>query len=151
MKENQIHMDVNDLWNYFKNSTIDSIKKNIPTKSIGNKTTLSWVTPQIEKLISKKNKLFKKKTSNSDHTKIYKEVKSKLQKEMRNSYWNCIENMIFDLDINEPDQQKFNKQPKNLYSYIMYIKSQKTELTSIAPLRNEGVLLFNNNGLRKSV
>ena len=151
MKENQIHMDVNDLWNYFKNSTIDSIKKNIPTKSIGNKTKLSWVTPQIEKLISKKNKLFKKKTSNSDHTKIYKEVKSKLQKEMRNSYWNCIENMIFDLDINEPDQQKFNKQPKNLYSYIMYIKSQKTELTSIAPLRNEGVLLFNNNGLRKSV
>jgi hypothetical protein len=34
---------------------------------------------------------------------------------MRNSYWNYIENMIFDLDINEPDQQKFNKQPKNVY------------------------------------
>jgi hypothetical protein len=60
MKENQNHMDVNDLWNYFKNSTSDSIKKNIPTKSIGNKTTLPWVTPQIKKLINKKNKLFKK-------------------------------------------------------------------------------------------
>jgi len=56
---------------------------------------------------------------------------------MCNSYWNYIENMIFDLDINEPDQQKFNKQPKNLYSYI---KSQKKENTSIAPLRSEGVL-----------
>ena len=107
MKENQNHMDVNDLWNYLKNSTTDSIKKNIPTKSIGNKTT-----PQIKKLINKKNQLFKKKTSNSEHTKIYKEVKSKLQKEMRNSYWNYIEHMIFDLDINEPDQQKFNTQPK---------------------------------------
>lgn len=32
MKNNQNHMDVNDLWNYFKNSTTDSIKKNIPTK-----------------------------------------------------------------------------------------------------------------------
>jgi hypothetical protein len=64
MKENQNHMDINDLWNYFKNSTTDSIKKNIPTKSIGNKTTLPWVTPQIKKLINKKNKLFKKKTSN---------------------------------------------------------------------------------------
>jgi hypothetical protein len=122
MKENQNHMDVNDLWNYLKNSTTDSIKKNIPTKPIGNKTTLPWVTPQIKKLINKKNQLFKKKTSNSEHTKIYKEAKSKLQKEMRNSYWNDIENMIFDLDINEPDQQKFNKQPTNLYSYI---KSQK--------------------------
>jgi hypothetical protein len=39
--------------------------------------------------------------SDSEHTKIYKEAKSKLQKEMRNSYWNYIENMIFDLDINE--------------------------------------------------
>jgi hypothetical protein len=53
MKENQNHMDVNDLWNYFKNSTTDSIKKNITTKSIGNKTTLPWVTPQIKKLINK--------------------------------------------------------------------------------------------------
>jgi hypothetical protein len=55
MKENQNHMDVNDLWNYFKNSTTDSIKKNILTKSIGNKTILPWVTPQIKKLINKKN------------------------------------------------------------------------------------------------
>jgi hypothetical protein len=55
-------------------STTDSIKKNIPTQSIGNKTTLPWVTPQIKKLINKKNKLFKKKTLNSEHTKIYKEV-----------------------------------------------------------------------------
>jgi hypothetical protein len=46
-------MDVNDLWNYFKNSTTDSIKKNTPTKSIGSKTTLPWVTPQIKKLIKR--------------------------------------------------------------------------------------------------
>jgi hypothetical protein len=75
MKENQNHMDVNDLWNYFKNSTTDSIKKNIPTKSIGNKATLPWITPEIKKLINKKNKLLKRKTSNSEHTKIYREVK----------------------------------------------------------------------------
>jgi hypothetical protein len=56
---------------------------------------------------------------------------------MCNSYWNDIENMIFDLDINEPDQQKFNKQPKNVYSYI---KSQKKENTRTAPLRSDGVL-----------
>jgi hypothetical protein len=56
---------------------------------------------------------------------------------MHNAYWNYIENMIFDLDINEPDQQKFNKQPKKVYSHI---KSQKKENTSIAPLRSEGVI-----------
>jgi hypothetical protein len=41
-------MDVNDLWNYFKNSTIDSIKKNIPTKSNGNKTTYFLVIKSNE-------------------------------------------------------------------------------------------------------
>jgi hypothetical protein len=50
----------------------------VPTRSIGNKTKLPWVAPQIKKLINKKNKLLKKKNSNSEHTKIYKEVKSKL-------------------------------------------------------------------------
>jgi hypothetical protein len=59
----------------------------------------------------------------SEHTKKYKDVKSKLQKEMCNSCWNYIENMIFDLDINEPDQNRFNKQPKNVYSYIKGIIS----------------------------
>ena len=56
---------------------------------------------------------------------------------MCNSCWNYIENMIFDLDINEPDQERFNKQPKNVYSYM---KGQKKENTRIAPLRSEGVL-----------
>jgi hypothetical protein len=68
MKENQNHMDVNDLWYYFKNSTTDSIKKNTPTKSIGNKTKLPWETPQIKKLINKKNKLLKKKNAKREHT-----------------------------------------------------------------------------------
>jgi hypothetical protein len=46
-----------------------------------------------------------------------------------------IENMIFDIEINEPDQPSFKNTPKKLYSYI---KSQKNENTGIAPLRSEG-------------
>jgi hypothetical protein len=38
------------------------------------------IAPQIKKFMNKKNKLFKKKTSNSEQAEIYKEVKSKLQK-----------------------------------------------------------------------
>jgi hypothetical protein len=41
------------------------------------------------------------------------------------SYWNYIENMIFDLEINEPDQQKFYEQPKNVYSYIKSHKKKR--------------------------
>ena len=35
---------------------------------------------------------------------------------MRNSYWQYIENMIFDIEINEPDQPSFKNTPKKLYS-----------------------------------
>jgi hypothetical protein len=45
--------------------------------------------------------------------------------------------MIFDIEINEPDQPSFKNTPKKLYSYI---KSQKNENTGIAPLRSEGTL-----------
>ena len=58
MKENQNHMDVNHLWIHLKNS--DSIKKNIPTKSIGNKTTLPWVTPQIKKANKQEKQIIQK-------------------------------------------------------------------------------------------
>jgi hypothetical protein len=45
--------------------------------------------------------------------------------------------MIFDIDIQDTDSNRFNKQPKNLFSYM---KSQKNENTGIAPLRSEGAL-----------
>ena len=45
--------------------------------------------------------------------------------------------MIFDIEINEPDQPSFKNTPKKLYSYI---KSQKNENTGIAPIRSEGTL-----------
>jgi hypothetical protein len=45
--------------------------------------------------------------------------------------------MIFDIDIQDTDSNRFNKQPTNLFSYM---KSQKNENTGIAPLRSEGAL-----------
>jgi hypothetical protein len=70
----------------------------------------------------------------------YQKTKTKLQNGMRNSYWRYIENMIFDIEINEPDQPSFKNTPKQLYSYI---KSQQNENTGIAPLRSEGTLHSN--------
>jgi hypothetical protein len=83
------------------------------------------------------NKLYKKKKRNPKYKEQYQKTKTKLQNEMRNSYWRYIENMIFDIEINEPDQPSFKNTPKKLYSYI---KSQKNENTGIAPLRSEGTL-----------
>jgi hypothetical protein len=61
------------------------------------------------KLINKQNKLYKKIKRNPKYKEQYQETKNKLQNEMRNSYWRYIENMIFDIEINEPDQPSFKK------------------------------------------
>ena len=97
-------MDLDDIWNYFKNQTEETIQKHIPTKLIGNKSRLPWVNYQLKNLINKKNKLYKKKKQNIKHSKAYQKVKAQLQKEMRNAYWKYIENRIFDIEIQEPGQ-----------------------------------------------
>ena len=130
-------MSLDELWNIFKTNVQETIHKHIPTKTIGNKSRLPWVNNQLKKLINKKNKLYKKKKRNPKYKKQYRETKTKLQNEMRNSYWRYIENMNFDIEINEPDQPSFNNTPKKLYSYI---KSQKNENTGIAHLPSEGTL-----------
>lgn len=138
ISENMYKMSLDELWNTFKDQTIETIQKHIPTKKTGNKTKLPWINNQTKKLIRQKNKFYRKKKQDPKYSSRYKLTKTKLQKEMRNSYWNYIENMIFDI---EPETNSFaNKQPKKLYSYI---KSQKTENTGIAPLRSEGTLHTN--------
>jgi hypothetical protein len=111
-------MSLDELWNIFKTNVQETIHKYIPTKSIGNKSRLPWVNNQLKKLINKENKLYKKKKHNPKYKEQYQKTKAKLQNEMRNSYWRYIENMSFDIEINEVDQPSFNNTPKKLYSNI---------------------------------
>lgn len=75
------------MWLYFKHQTMTSVEKNIPTKNVGKKSHLPWVTREIETLINKKNKLYKKQKKNKKYSKQYKNTKKILQCEMRKSYW----------------------------------------------------------------
>jgi hypothetical protein len=59
---------------------------------------------------------------------------------MCNDYWKCIEKMIFDLPVEEPDDNIRQKQPKNLFTYI---KSMKNDNTGIAAFRKDGKLTDN--------
>ena len=59
---------------------------------------------------------------------------------MRKAYWKYIENMIFDLPVQEPEDNTRKKQPKNLFTYI---KCMKNDNTGIAALRKNGILTEN--------
>ena len=83
-----------------------------------------------------KRKLSKRNKHQSKSNKL-SQLKSEIQKEQRKAYWNYIENMIFDIPVPEQDSTKINKHPKNMFSYI---KTQKTETSTIPPLRENGLL-----------
>ena len=55
-----------------------------------------------------------------------------VQRELRRSYWNYIENIV------TPKEE--NNQYSSMKRFWTYIKHQKTESNGVAPLRSEGIL-----------
>jgi hypothetical protein len=61
LKNNDTRNTVDTLWNIFKTELITSIESNVPHKMIAYKHRLPWVTPNLRKLINKKNKAERQK------------------------------------------------------------------------------------------
>ncbi|KAK3093897.1 hypothetical protein FSP39_021583 [Pinctada imbricata] len=137
MLENYKTKDIDQTWNYFKNTLLKSINENTPTKTITSKMKLPWITNQLRLQINRNKRLHHKCKTNRSLTAKYKSNKKALQSDMRKAYWTYIENMIFDLPVNEPDSPIIKKTPKKLYSYI---KSAKNDNTGIPSLRDSGIL-----------
>jgi hypothetical protein len=90
--------------------------------------------------MSKYKKKYKKyKLSGKCKDSNLKQMKANIQKEQRTAYWQYIEKMICNIPIDDDKTPTSSKFPKNLFSYI---KSQKSESSNIATLRQNGHLYF---------
>jgi len=87
--------------------------------------------------MKKRDKLYKtmKISGNKQQRDKYKQIKHQVQKQLRQSYWIYIENLI---TPNE-DGSSLNSMTK----FWSYIKSKKTDYNSIASLKQEGKLITN--------
>ena len=130
-------VNIDELWDIFKNGLLTSINNNIPQKTITSKMKLPWVNNKLRKQINRNKRLHRKCKTNTSLRDKYKNNRRTLQSDMRKAYWTYIENMIFDLPVNDSDTQCFKRTPKKLFSYI---KSMKNENTGISALRNNGIL-----------
>ncbi|KAK3103783.1 hypothetical protein FSP39_021868 [Pinctada imbricata] len=122
MQEIYSTSDINSLWEVFKNGLTTSMNKNIPQKTITNRMKHPWVNNNLKKQLNRNKRLHRKCKTNSKLKEKYMESKKTLQSNMRKAYWSYIENMIFDLPVNEPDNPSFKRTPKKLYSYIKNTK-----------------------------
>ena len=127
--------DTNTLWNTFKAGINPLSSLHIPSKMTRSRTDIPWITASIMRKNHKRDKLYQKvKTSkgkqnyNKTKSKLSK-FKSAIQKEIRKSYWEYLESVIFS---NDADKCK-NK--KKLYTFI---KHKRSESSGVAPLKSIG-------------
>ena len=104
---------INELWNEFKTSMHSLVDKYIPSKLAKGKDSLPHITSEIRKLIKKRDRLFRKRKTamrnfenSTPHFKHldtkYKELKSIIQKKLRQVYWKYVEDIITPLQADDP-------------------------------------------------
>ena len=132
--QSESESDPNKLWITFKTELDRLSDMHIPTKITRTRSDLPWITSSIRKKIHKRDKLYHKVKSlkgkqnyGKNKSKLTK-FKSIIQKEIRKSYWEYLDSVIFS---NDADKCK----NKKLYTYI---KHKRTENSGISPLKLEG-------------
>ncbi|CAG2243332.1 unnamed protein product [Mytilus edulis] len=120
---------VEELWLLFKSKLNQSVNNHIPHKTAKQKDSLPWLTPNIRKLIHRRDRLYKKKQKSADPkiTSKFKETNQMVQRELRKAYWKYIENIV------TPKEE--NNQYSSMKQFWTYIKYKRTESSGVVPLR----------------
>ncbi|VDI21854.1 Hypothetical predicted protein [Mytilus galloprovincialis] len=117
---------VEELWLLFKSKHNQSVNNHIPHKTAKQKDSLPWLTPNIRKLIHRRDRLYKKKKKSADPkiTSKFIETKQMVQRELRRAYWKYIENIV------TPKEE--NNQYSSMKQFWTYIKHKRTESSGVA-------------------
>ncbi|KAK3085883.1 hypothetical protein FSP39_009995 [Pinctada imbricata] len=125
----------NELWIIFKTSLNEIIMKHIPHKKLSSKLKNPWVTTKTRALMKKRDRLYRKmkKSGNVDLQCKYKKLKHHVQKELRHSYWNYIEDIV-------PPKENDNSL-SNMKRFWSFVKSKKIDYSGISSLKDDGKIL----------
>ena len=135
---------VDDLWETFKGTLHSLIEKIVPCKSAKSKDMLPYITPEINRLIKKRDRLFKKRRQaqrNFENSTLYyknlerkhKELKATIQRKLRQAYWSHIEDVITPLE----EENKY----VGLKRFWGFIKRVKKDYESVSSLKNDGKII----------
>ncbi len=132
---------VNDLYNIFTDAAEKGLKKHIPHKIAKQKDGLPWITPQIKRLMRKRDRLYKKtkkrntsfnRSTNSYQSldKKYRDLKGHIQKEIRKGYWSYIESLITPIEN--------DNEYSGLKRFWTYIKHSRKDDSGVSTLKVNG-------------
>ena len=129
---------VNEMWIEFKEDIGKAVEKHIPHRRTKSRDNLPWVTPQIRKLLRKRDRLsIRKKRQQkmgsdviNTTVKRLKALKRGIQCEMRKAYWSYVESIINPTD--DPQSHTGRKR------FLTSIKHRKTDTIGIKSLCDKG-------------
>ena len=131
---------VSNLWKKLKDGIAEGVQRYIPHKNTRKLDSLPFVTPEIRKLIRKRDRMYDRmKTANKDvfqHDRAikakqrFKELKQEVQRKLRRSYWQYVESVVTPLET-EPGMKRF-------WSFIRHMR---TDNCGIAALKEDGKTL----------
>ena len=133
-----------DLWQRFKSTLQDSMKKHIPSKTPRQKSSYPWFTYKIKKIVRRRDRLYRKwkKARNPQLDKEINSLNRKIQTEMRQSYWRYQEKLLTQHhSTSDPDHKPQSDSKPHCKNLFTYIKHQKSNNSSISALKSNGKLI----------
>ena len=129
--------DAEELWTVFKTDLNKSIDTHIPHKLARVKNSLPWISPEIRRLIHRRDRLYKRKKKSADPhiAGKFKDVKRQVQRELRRAYWKYVEGIVTPTEEDKPTS--------SMKKFWTYIKHCRTDKSGVAPLRENGILHSN--------
>ena len=96
MNMENIGESVNSMWTYFQNNLDNSIKNNIPHKTAKYKVGFPWINRDIQRLIRKGDRSYKrkKKSRNKADKNKCNTLKHEAQRQLRKAYWQYVEGVV---------------------------------------------------------
>jgi hypothetical protein len=135
--------DADSLYNKFVESLQQGIKDHIPSKSPKSRKGLPFMTRSIKRLIRRRDKAYRRKTSarraNKDPqirrkaNKEFADLKREVQKEIRKAYWDHVESIVTPMETDNPYASM-----KRFWSFI---KNMRTDNSGVSALKENGKVL----------
>ena len=147
IEQQQHSKTTNELWLMFKDAITKAAQKYIPSKICKKRDRLPYITPEIVKLIKRRDRVYKKRQRakrNFNHSatgyqnadKKLKQLKKEIQTKLRQAYWSYIESIITPVENDSGTASGMKR-------FWQFVKSKRKERVGVATLKVDGKSVSN--------
>ena len=111
-------------WDLFKFGILDAINKHIPTKILGTKQDVAWMTYDIKRMIKASKRFYKKYKNGNDQTikKKHDKLSQKIKGQLKTKFNDYVNGIL---------EENIKSKPKRFWRFI---RSKGNENMGVSPL-----------------